>query len=235
MFWRTLTIGGLRDAGSNEFAIANHGVAALLFTLGWMVRRVVAYGSSGSFSERLWSVRTGCASWPFGKLTVRLRGLDDELPLLTLHAFMIDLLAYLSWLLANIGVPIFTPVALLPLLNFSAVYRDVAADALKATIRHGQLFWVVIAMCASACYELGCAMNRTGSAIDRSLIWFGLLWHGGFMVASAIIVAFSAADAQVSNGSAKISFGERLVIRTSLIFTTVNALNFALSHYSTLA
>jgi hypothetical protein len=62
-------------------------------------------------------------------------GMRRLLHAFTSRPFMIDLLAYLSWLLANVVVPIFAPVALLPLLSFSLAYRDVAAVALKAAVK----------------------------------------------------------------------------------------------------
>jgi hypothetical protein len=125
-----------------------------------------------------------CASWPFGEWKVMGFFRDHrDAPLTSyLHIasiFMIDLLAYLSWLLANVAIPIFAPVALLPLLSFSLAYRGVAAVALKAAVRHGQLFWTVIAMCSAACYELGGALAGANSASSRALIWIALVWHTG--------------------------------------------------------
>jgi hypothetical protein len=90
---------------------------------------------------------------------------------------MIESLAHLSWLLSNIAVPILAPIALLPLLNFSLAYREIAGDVLKAALQHGQLFWTVIAMSAAACYELGCALDQPMFASSRSWIWIGLVWH----------------------------------------------------------
>jgi hypothetical protein len=88
---------------------------------------------------------------------------------------MIELLAHMSWLLSNVAVPIFAPIALLPLLNFSLAYREIAGDVLRGTVQHGQLLWTVIAMSAAACYELGCALNQPMFVSSRAWIWLGLI------------------------------------------------------------
>ncbi|WP_244869737.1 hypothetical protein [Paraburkholderia aspalathi] len=48
----------------------------------------------------------------------------SELP--SIRIPMVDFLSRLSWLFFNIGVPVFAPIALLPLLNFSRYYRHAA-------------------------------------------------------------------------------------------------------------
>ncbi|RFU47157.1 hypothetical protein D0B32_13445 [Paraburkholderia sp. DHOC27] len=135
--------------------------------------------------------------------------------------------------MANIGVPILAPVALLPMLRFSLAYREIAADALKAAVCHGQLFWTVIAMCAGACYELACAMDRPGVTGGHVLIWMGLIWHGGFIVASSVIVVLGTADAQAYGHAAAKSFTGKRMTRASLFCTVVISISFAASHYFT--
>ncbi|MFP3481010.1 hypothetical protein SB780_39825, partial [Burkholderia sp. SIMBA_057] len=61
---------------------------------------------------------------------------------------MIDLLSCLSWLFFNVGVPVFAPIALLPLLGFSRFYRQTSRGIAIRAIQDGQLLWVVISMCA---------------------------------------------------------------------------------------
>jgi hypothetical protein len=177
-----------------------------------------------------------CASWPFGEWKVMgfIRDHGDAPFTSCLHiasTFMIDLLAYLSWLLANVVIPIFAPVALLPLLSFSLAYRDVTTAALKAAVRHGQLFWTVIAMCSGACYELGSAMDKVNSARSHALIWIALVWHTGFIVASSVLVVFGSADAQLLRNTRVAEPRERAMTRLSLSFVTVIAITFAASHY----
>jgi hypothetical protein len=144
---------------------------------------------------------------------------------------MIDLLAYLSWLFANVGVPILAPIGLLPLLNFSLAYREIAADALKTALRHGQLFWTVIAMCAGACYELGYAMDKSMSAGAHAMTWLAFVWHTLFIIVSSVIVVFGAADAQACHGQANARRTEKMMISVSLSFTLLIAITFSMSHY----
>jgi hypothetical protein len=179
-----------------------------------------------------------CASWPFGewKVVGFIRDHGDAPFTSCLHIasiFMIDLLAYLSWLLANVVIPIFAPVALLPLLSFSLAYRDVAAVALKAAVKHGQLFWTVIAMCSAACYELGSALTRANSPSSRALIWIALVWHIGFIVVSSVLVVFGSADAQLHGGTSAAAAHRREggMTRASQAIATVIAITFAASHY----
>jgi len=89
---------------------------------------------------------------------------------------MIDFLAQPGWFLSNVGVPVLAPFAFMPLLNFSLACREIAGDVLKIAVRHGQLFWTVIAMSAAACYELGCALDQPTSADGRAWVWIGLVW-----------------------------------------------------------
>ncbi|MGF6763470.1 hypothetical protein P3T24_003796 [Paraburkholderia sp. GAS33] len=146
---------------------------------------------------------------------------------------MIESLAHLSWLLSNIAVPILAPIALLPLLNFSLAYREIAGDVLKVALQHGQLFWTVIAMSAAACYELGCALDQPMFASSRSWIWIGLVWHTAFIVGSSVVVVFGAADAR-KYFSAADSAGApgRLLLWSSVVATAIVATTFSISHYS---
>jgi hypothetical protein len=146
---------------------------------------------------------------------------------------MIELLAHLSWLLPNVAVPILAPVALLPLLNFSLAYREIAGDVLRAALQHGQLFWTVIAMCAAACYELGCALDQPMFASSRPWIWLGLVWHTAFIVGSSVAVVFGAADARKYFSTTE-SAGSpgRLLLWSSVVATAIVATTFSVSHYS---
>lgn len=146
---------------------------------------------------------------------------------------MIELLAHLSWLLSNVAVPILAPIALLPLLNFSRAYREVAGDVLKAALQHGQLFWTVIAMSAAASYELGRALDQPMFASSRSWIWVGLVWHMAFIVGSSVVVVFGAADARKyfdTTDSAGVS--DRKLVWGSVLATAIIATTFSISHYS---
>ncbi|RDK04163.1 hypothetical protein [Paraburkholderia lacunae] len=146
---------------------------------------------------------------------------------------MVEFLHRLSWLLFNVGVPVFAPIALLPLLNFSRVYRQTSKGIATRAIRDGQLLWVVISMCASACYEIGGALGAASSGSILTVMLAGLIWHVLFIIAASILVTFGAADSapHLSHSGGDEVPGQKLMW-TSILITAVAATSFAISHYS---
>jgi hypothetical protein len=143
------------------------------------------------------------------------------------------LLSRLSWLFFNVGVPVFAPLALLPPLSFSRFYRHASKGIAARAIQDGQLLWVVISMCASACYEIGCALGEASTNSALVFMLAGLLWHVLFIVAASILVSFAAADATsrpVYNDSERTR--DRGLTWLSLLMTAIVATSFFLSHYS---
>lgn len=155
----------------------------------------------------------------------------SELP--SIRIPMVDFLSRLSWLFFNIGVPVFAPIALLPLLNFSRYYRHAAKGITRRSIQDGQLFWVVISMCASACYEIGGALSEAPTRSRLALMLAALLWHVLFIVAASILVCLGAADAAARPAR---HAGEQQrdgwLMWFSLLITVVVAVSFSASHYS---
>lgn len=146
---------------------------------------------------------------------------------------MTDFFTHLGWFLSNVGVPVLAPIALLPLLNFSLAYREIAGDVLRTALRHGQLFWTVIAMSAAACYELGCALEQTLSASSRSWVWFALVWHVAFIVGSSVVVVFGTADARkFCSEQGRAETHNRRLFWASMISTIIVSISYSLSHYS---
>lgn len=146
---------------------------------------------------------------------------------------MIDFLSRLSWLFFNVGVPVFAPIALLPLLHFSRHYRHAARGLTRRSIQDGQLFWVVISMCASACYEIGCALSEASMRSTLALMLAALLWHVLFIVVASILVCLGAADAaDRSTRHAKELERDGWLMWFSLLITAIVAASFSASHYS---
>jgi hypothetical protein len=145
---------------------------------------------------------------------------------------MIDFLAHLSWFLSNVGVPVLAPIALLPLLNFSLAYREIAGDVLKMALRHGQLFWTVIAMSAAASYELGSALDQPMSVSSHAWVWVGLVWHAAFILGSSVLVVFGSADAQkYFTDPASRDVPGRMLMWVSFITTAIVATSYSASHF----
>ncbi|MFM0257046.1 hypothetical protein [Paraburkholderia sediminicola] len=146
---------------------------------------------------------------------------------------MIDFLSHLSWLFFNIGVPVCAPIALLPLLRFSRFYRQSSKGIAIRSVQDGQLLWVVISMCTSACYEIGSALGEASTKNTLAFMLAGLLWHVLFIVAASILVLFGAADStQHSAYHRDDEAPARRLMWSSLIMTVIVATSFALSHYS---
>jgi hypothetical protein len=146
---------------------------------------------------------------------------------------MIVILSRLSWLFFNVGVPVFAPIALLPLLSFSRLYRYASKGISTRAIGDGQLLWVVISMCASACYEIGSALSEASTNSTLAFMLAGLLWHVLFIVVASVLVSFAAADSvsqPVHDCSGRTR--DRRLIWLSLVMTAIVATSFSISHYS---
>lgn len=153
--------------------------------------------------------------------------------LFTLRNPMLTFVSGLSWLFFYIGVPVCAPIALLPLLRFSRLYRHASNGIAIRAVQDGQLFWVVISMCASACYEIGCALGEASTSSTLAFMLAGLLWHVLLLVVASILVSFGAADSTshaTHHGNRELP--ERRLMWPSLIMTTAASASFALSHYS---
>ncbi|MFM0120219.1 hypothetical protein P0D73_15330 [Paraburkholderia sp. RL18-101-BIB-B] len=146
---------------------------------------------------------------------------------------MIDFIGRICWLLFNVGVPVCAPFALLPLLSFSRFYRESSKGIAIRSVQNGQLLWVVISMCASACYEIGSALGEASTNSTLVFMLAGLLWHVLFLVVASILVTFGAADSaphlDYHRGD---EARERRLMWTSAIMTAAVAASFTLSHYS---
>jgi hypothetical protein len=104
-----------------------------------------------------------------------------------------DLLRFAGWFVVHVGVPIFAPIGLLPLLRLARTFRTSAKGIVAKSIRDGQLFWTVIALCAETCYELaGYQEHATG--LGSTIAWAGLFLHVGIIVFAAGLVLLGAID-----------------------------------------
>ncbi|RKE25760.1 hypothetical protein B0G76_7316 [Paraburkholderia sp. BL23I1N1] len=146
---------------------------------------------------------------------------------------MVDYLSRLSRLFFNVGVPVFAPIALLPLLSFSRLYRHASKGIATRAIRDGQLPWVVISMCASACYEIGCALGEASTNLTLSFMLAGLIWHVLFIVAASVLVSFAAADsASCPVYNERERARDQGLIWLSPLMTAIVAFSFSISNYS---
>ena len=102
-------------------------------------------------------------------------------------------LQFFAWLVVHIVVPIFAPIAMLPLLAIGRTFRSSANDVVYNAVKNGQLLWAGIAMSAGACYEIGVYLEHA-SALGRAYAWIGLASCIVLITLSAILVMLGAID-----------------------------------------
>lgn len=111
------------------------------------------------------------------------------------------------WFLTNVAAPLLAPIALLPLASLYSRYRGRIGALVYRSVKDGQLFWTVIAMCAAAMYEAGRHLHLLlskglASASDATIALASIGWHSVFMLLSSVLVLLGALDAFEHEGRA---------------------------------
>lgn len=142
-----------------------------------------------------------------------------------------EFLKFLAWLLLNVGVPLLAPIALLPLLFASEKYCGDVKTLIRRSLQDGQLFWAVIAMCATACYEAaGQAANSPSLDTARATMWLALALHVVIIIASSVLVLLGAIDAEGRSTRATGSDGPPRIMVISIWMAAVTAVSFSMTH-----
>lgn len=140
-----------------------------------------------------------------------------------------ETLQFLAWVIVHIGVPIFAPIALLPLLGIGRTFRSSAKGVVYNAIKNGQLLWIVIAMSASGCYELAEYLEHA-SATWRTFAW-GCLSGSIFIITiSAVLVMLGAIDLLEENKADPGANPSRIMV-VSFLLTAASAGLFGGAHY----
>ena len=140
-----------------------------------------------------------------------------------------DLLQFLAWAVVHIGVPIFAPIALLPLLGVTRTFRQSARGVVYNAVKNGQLLWIVIAMSSEGCYELAGYLAPAVSN-GREFAWTGLAFHISFIAFSAVLVMLGAIDGLNESVSVEDAKPSRIML-LSILLVFVSAVDFAVAHY----
>jgi len=111
-----------------------------------------------------------------------------------------ELWSILVWLFINVAIPLLAPIALLPLLGAGRRYQGKVKKLVIRSLKEGQLFWTVIAMCAAACYEAAVHLDQLTRTPDEMksghvIGWIAIGWHVAVIVASAVLVLLGTMDA----------------------------------------
>lgn len=99
----------------------------------------------------------------------------------------------IGWFVFNIAIPLFAPLALLPLLFMSTTSPRRYAGIIRFAIRDGQLLWAAIPMSASGCYMLAEAMGTAGRPTQG--MWLAMVLHVSVMLAASVLVMTATRDA----------------------------------------
>jgi hypothetical protein len=140
-----------------------------------------------------------------------------------------DLLQFLAWAVVHIGVPIFAPIALLPLLGVTRTFRQSARGVVYNAVKNGQLLWIVIAMSSEGCYELAGYLESAASN-GRELAWTGLASHIFFIVLSAVLVMLGAIDGLNERTDLEGARPSRIML-LSILLAMGSASVFAIAHH----
>jgi hypothetical protein len=138
-------------------------------------------------------------------------------------------LQFLAWLVVHIVLPIFAPIAMLPLLAIGRTFRSSANDVVYNAVKNGQLLWAGIAMSAGACYEIGVYFEHA-SALGRAYAWIGLAAGVFLMILSAVLVMLGAIDGLDEDFDAKSAEPSRMMVM-SISLTTAAAVLLGFAHY----
>lgn len=148
-----------------------------------------------------------------------------------------DFSRFFGWLLLNVAVPLLAPIALLPLLGAGKKYRGRVRELIMRSLREGQLFWTVIAMCAAASYEAAVHMGELkGEEISfgSTIAWTAIVWHIAIIIISSVLVllgTMDAADEEVHAATTRAADAQapRIMV-VSIWMSIATAVSFTATH-----
>ena len=104
-----------------------------------------------------------------------------------------DFSIFLGWLLVNVAVPVLAPICFFPLLSVGRKSRGRVRELVMQSVRGGQLFWTVIALCAAASYKA--AVYMSGLEGEEVPAWTAIGWHITIIVISAVLIVLRTMEA----------------------------------------
>lgn len=149
-----------------------------------------------------------------------------------------DYSRFLGWLLLNVAVPLLAPIALLPLLGAGKKYKGRVGRLVRRSLQEGQLFWTVIAMCASASYEAAVHLGELKGTAENvssgtTIAWTAISWHITIIVISSVLVllgTMDAADEEAHVANIQAADGIPRIMLMSIGISTITAISFTATH-----
>ncbi len=100
-----------------------------------------------------------------------------------------------GWFVFNVAIPLFAPLALLPLARLPSFFRSRGRGIVRRAVEHGQMLWAAIPMSASACQLLATMLDA--STGPRQWLWAGMALHVFLIVIASAMVLLGAMQASV--------------------------------------
>lgn len=145
-----------------------------------------------------------------------------------------ELYKFLGWFLLNVCIPLLAPIALLPLLGAGRSHRGKIKLLVRWSVQDGQLYWPVIAMCATACHEAAGVfahpLDETGPHYPM-LAWLAIGWHVLIIVISSVLVTVGTVDATNSEPHDLNELALPPLVLISITLSVTTAFTFSATHY----
>jgi hypothetical protein len=117
-------------------------------------------------------------------------------------------------------------------------YKGQVGRLVRRSLQEGQLFWTVIAMCASASYEAAVHLSELKGSADSisrgtTIAWTAISWHITIIIVSSVLVllgTMDAADEEAYAARIQAADGIPRIMLMAIGISTVTAISFTVTH-----
>jgi hypothetical protein len=131
--------------------------------------------------------------------------------------------------------------SIVTMLGVSKKYHGRVGELVRRSLREGQLFWTVIAMCAAASYEAAVHLgelkgNAATLSTGRTIAWASIVWHLAMIITSSVLVLLGTVDAAdedaqtARSGSTEDSAHFPRIMIASILISIGVAVSFTVTH-----
>ena len=141
-----------------------------------------------------------------------------------------ELLRFAAWFAVHIVIPVFAPIALLPMLRLGLTFRHTARGIVSRAVQDGQLFWVAITIGAENCYELAGYLNHA-TGVGGTVAWAVLFLVVVVIIFSSALVLVGTIDSLDRDVAREGAGGSKIIVLVSFLTTAVVAVIFSATHF----
>ncbi len=149
---------------------------------------------------------------------------------LTIETADMALLRFSAWFAVHISVPVFAPIALLPILRLGITFRHTARGIVSKAVQDGQLFWVAITIGAENCYELAGYQNHATGA-GGAVTWAALLLVVVGIIFSSALVLLGTIDSLDRGVPREAAGGSQMIVLVPCLTTAVVSMVFSATQF----